>query len=130
MHIFANKLIYYLFSFAVIWCLHFMLHTLLYIKNGGGCSSWCAGGGGAPPGGWWGVLLLVCWWGVLLLVCWWAASYCQRIPGRRARGSRFRAAVVSRQGSGFRVFFQIRISLIINYLHSPIGLYKTKGDLI
>lgn len=56
------------------------------------------------------------------------ASYCQPIPGRRAGGSRFRAVGVSRQGSGFRVFFQIRISLIINYLHSPIGLYKPKED--
>lgn len=56
------------------------------------------------------------------------ASYCQPIPGRRALGSRFRAVGVSRQGSGFRVFFQIRISLIINYLHSPIGLYKPKED--
>ena len=97
--------------------------------------------GGAPPGGWWGgappgvlvgvVLLLVCWWGwcsswwlvgvVLLLVCWWAASYCQRIPGRRARGSRFRAAGVSRLNEGSRVFPEIGISLIINYLSSPLG---------
>ena len=44
------------FSFAVIWCLHFMLHTFLYIKNGGV------------------VLLLVCWWG--WCSSWWLVGWC------------------------------------------------------
>ena len=80
----------------------------------GWCSSWW---GGAPPSG--VVLLLVGW----CSSCWVveAASYCQPIPGRRAGGSRFRAAGVSRLNEGSRVFLKVWISLIINYLSSPLG---------
>ncbi len=50
-----------------------------------------------------------------------AAAYCKPDPGRRASGSRFRAAGVSRLNEGSRVFPEIGISLIINYLSSPLG---------
>nr|DAU90384.1 MAG TPA: hypothetical protein [Caudoviricetes sp.] len=68
--------------------------------------SWLGGCGVLPP-----------WCGACVV----PASYCQPIPGRRAGGSRFREAGVSRLNEGSRVFLKVWISLIINYLSSPLG---------
>ena len=54
-------------------------------------------------------------------ISWVPAAYIQTDPGRRAGGSRLRAAGVSRLNEGSRVFPEIGISLIINYLSSPLG---------
>ena len=57
----------------------------------------------------------------VFLISWVPAAYIQTDPGRRAGGKHLRAARVSRLNEGSRVFPEIGISLIINYLSSPIG---------
>ena len=61
---------------------------------------------------------------------WVPSAYIQTDPGRRAGGSHLRAVGVSRLNEVFRVFSQIEISLIINYLPSPIGLCETKDYIL
>ena len=54
-------------------------------------------------------------------ISWGPAAYIQTDPGRRAGDKHLRAAGVSRLNEGSRVFPEIGISLIINYLSSPLG---------
>nr|DAQ63256.1 MAG TPA: hypothetical protein [Caudoviricetes sp.] len=65
-------------------------------------------------------------WGAFL-ISWVPAAYIQTGPGRRAGGSHLRAAGVVRLNGDCRVSVELGISLIINYLSSPLGRKKQKA---
>ena len=65
-------------------------------------------------------------WGAFL-ISWVPAAYIQTDPGRRAGGSHLRAAGVVRLNGDCRVSVELGISLIINYLSSPLGRKKQKA---
>ena len=65
-------------------------------------------------------------WGAFL-ISWVPAAYIQTDPGRRAGGSHLRAAALVRLNGDCRVSVELGISLIINYLSSPLGRKKQKA---
>ena len=108
LHIFANKLIYYLFLRVVAEFMLIILYTLLYIKKKRRTAShpWETSSShrrtaSHPPKR--------------------VGAYSSHQPDRRAGSSHLSAAEVSRLNEGSRVFSEVGISLIINYLSSPVG---------